>query len=513
MKPWLILTALIQVIALTCASAVAQVAPTAFAITGEIDSFTVATPGNPLSAATIVIHGVTIDIPANLIVQMPATYLTPSDIVQLNPLNPGVESGLAKKDAKPPLVSFEATAVGNIIADKHIAGLVYISQGFLTVGAGYITSIGVGRSDEMTVGGDPTAAPAATDVKVRLNDPSGRFGIKTIWDPRFTADTGNPTIHAETGYPMCLPRNAADAECPQANRPKANGAYLTSFVMGTKTLPPTPAGAPSVPPCGSTCDPKLQAPFEVGDYITFSGIYQEDSPGATFIAAHTILAAIGIYTDPGVDPAYLSLEGSLVGTRGVTITNPSLPPQETQDRFKLEGRTTDPSRSVDAYALDVNTTTGAKTYRFLFTPTKVNGPRGRFRFIIGKAAGILFAGTAVMGATRELAIHVHSSSELPVTHLTGTTVVEPAPPTSPPPPGTVANGLIANQYVAPVGEYIFPESLVPGLVALPNNFECLAFLQLGSGPLTTASNVGPPVGRLSPWPGGTAATPSVFCGP
>lgn len=512
MKPWLILTALIQVIALTCASAVAQVAPTAFAITGEIDSFTVATPGNPLSAAIIVIHGITIDIPANLIVQMPATYLTPSDIVQLNPLNPGVESGLAKKDTTPPLVSFEATAVGNIIAGKHIAGLVYISQGFLTVGAGYITSIGSGRPDEMTVGGDPTAAPAATDVKVRLNDPSGRFGIKTTWDPRFTADTGNPTIHAETGYPMCLPRNAADDECPETNRPMAGGIHMTSFVMGTTPLPATPAGAPIVPPCPG-CNPNFQAPFEVGDYITFSGIYQEDSPGATFIAAHTITAAIGIYTAPGVDPAYLSIEGSLVGTRGVTVTNPSLPPQETQDRFKLEGRTTDPSRSVDAYALDVNTTTGAKTYRFLFTPTKVNGPRGRFRFIIGKAAGVLFAGGATMGATRELAIHVHSSTESPVAHLTGTTVVEPKPPISPPPPGTVSNGLIANQYIAPVGEYIFPESLVPGLVALPNNFECLAFLQKGSGPLTTSTNISPAVGRLVPWPGGPTATTLMFCGP
>lgn len=124
MRPWLILIAIFQIVALTCASALSQVAPTAFAITGEIDSFVVTTPGNPLSAATIVIHGVTIDIPANLIVQMPATYLTPWDIVSLNPASAGVESGLAKKDLKPPLVSFEATAVGNIIAGKHIAGLV-----------------------------------------------------------------------------------------------------------------------------------------------------------------------------------------------------------------------------------------------------------------------------------------------------------------------------------------------------------------------------------------------------
>lgn len=511
MKPTCISSMIAGLAWILTTSAHAAPPPTAFQVIGEIDAFTVATPANPLSAATITVHGMQIDIPANLIIQMPASYLTPSDIVSLNPTHVAGETGLAKSDTKPPLVSFEATVIGNIVGGRHVAGLVYISQGFLTSGAGFITSIN-SITGTITIGSDPTVPAAATDAQVHLNDPDGRFGAKTTWDERFTADLGNPTIRAETGYPMCLPRSAADPECPESNRPKQGAAALGSFVMGSTDLPPTPAGAPSVPHC-SACDQTKQAPFEVGDYVAYSGIYQEDAGGNRFIVAHTMVASVGIYTAPGVDPAYIVQDTSLVGTRGVTITNPTLPPQETQDRFKLEGMTTDPSRAIDIYAIDVDTA-GAKTLRSLATVSSIKGPRGRFRQIVGKNAGVLFGPSGLMGATRELMVHVATGVS-----LDGTAVVEPPDPPNPgdpQPAGTAANGLIAGQYVAPVGEYIFPESLVPGMVNLPNNFECLSFLQLGSGPLATIPHLPgpePAVGRLAPWPGGPSATTALFCGP
>jgi hypothetical protein len=72
----------------------------------------------------------------------------------------------------------------------------------------------------------------------------------------------------------------------------------------------------------------------------------------------------------------------------------------------------------------------------------------------------------------------------------------------------------SKPYYAPVGEYLFPENDMPGDPLVPFNFECLAFAQQGTGPLTTNGRVtGPVAGRLSPWPGAADAPTSVFCGP
>ncbi len=73
-----------------------------------------------------------------------------------------------------------------------------------------------------------------------------------------------------------------------------------------------------------------------GDYIIYAGTFAKD--GADFyISAHTVEANVGIYTAPGVDPAYVVIEGSLIGTQGPRIPrDPAVPgvtfPQETQDR-------------------------------------------------------------------------------------------------------------------------------------------------------------------------------------
>ena len=41
---------------------------------------------------------------------------------------------------------------------------------------------------------------------IQINDPIGRWGLVHSPDPRFSGDTNNTTIHAATGYPMCVPR-------------------------------------------------------------------------------------------------------------------------------------------------------------------------------------------------------------------------------------------------------------------------------------------------------------------
>jgi hypothetical protein len=506
-----------RIATLAVAAATVLAAPVAgaqvsqFAIVGHIESFKLRPGTDPLRGATMRVAGTEIVLPANMRVQMPTKFLTPVQIFNQNPKAPGgiTDSGLAIDDsaAMKPLAAYEASVAGNIVNGAHIAGLVSIAQLSLGVGAGVIKSI---RADGTLVVGAPGALSPA-DARVKLNDPEGRFGAATTdasVDFRFAVDADNPSVHSATGFPMCIPRSAADAQCPASNRPAAAG---TLFVMDTVALPPSPADGPPIVACPG-CDRSKQAPFKVGDTVNYSGVLARDAAGL-YVSAHTLAANVGIYTGPGKSPAYTMIEVSLVGTRGprtprpgAAATGPFLP-QETQDRFKIEGWSTDPSRAIDLYAVDMDPVTGAQTLRAIGATRPEGVPFGRFRHIVGKRAGILFGAltaanpTGVRGATRELMVRVNDNTD-----LTGLPVPD-ASTTTP-----VANGLVAGQYVAPVGEYIFPENTVMGDPLVPNNFECLAFLQLGSGPLED-DGTGPVVGRLNPWPGGPGAPTALDCGP
>ncbi len=479
-----------------------------FLLVGHIENLTVDDATDPLSAGKIRVHGVEILLPKNLIVQMPARYLTAADIITLNPTAPGTNSGLALKDLPAPFASYEATVVGNIVGQQYIAGLVWISQHSLAEGAGYIKNILPNGEMEVVADPDP-AAPAQTATRIRINDPNGVYAPPDpLADERFMVDEANPTVHAGTGYPMCIAQAAAPGECPAANRPVGPDAKpLTTFVMGAVGLTGSPAGALPIPPCPS-CDQTKQAPLMPGDYIIYSGTLAKDGVDI-YISAHTVQANVGIYTAPGIDPAYVLIEGSLIGTQGPLIlrqppdpANPTATfPQETQDRLKIEGVTTDPSRSVELYAIDVDGATGASTLRIFNTVPAQPAPLGRFRLILGQRANALFdRGTDnLKGAPREIMAHIATGPD-----LNGQPVPE-AP--------LFAHGLVAGQYVAPIGEFIFAENKVIGDPILPDNFDCLPFLLFGSGPLKTTGAAGPVVGTLNPWPDVVPAPAVVNCGP
>jgi hypothetical protein len=263
--------------------------PTQFDVTGHIQSATVdfnvctgsvRSLDKRLWGGRVKVNGVEIIIPCNTILQMPATSLTWADLFDptLTPAGTALNSsGLAlddidMKSGSFPLPAYEIHIQGNIVKDsvtgetKHIAGLVFISQQALNLGQGYIKSIDYTTGELCVSSGLPAAGlqgqsianpPCATpDSRVRINDPVGRFGLKhgglgcanplnptcdveeSHYDPRFTADTDNPTIHSSTGFPMCIPRaypfdttkGDTDALCPQQNRPKqGNGAKCTNL--------------------------------------------------------------------------------------------------------------------------------------------------------------------------------------------------------------------------------------------------------------------------------------------
>src|SRR6266496_79026 len=177
-------------------------ASTQFDITGVLQAATVTTAGSPLSGGTLTVNGHLITVPANTIVIFPATALGWGEVFTLAPAPyTGVASGMAMADIPSPLGTYEVQVVGNRVlgaTDQYIAGLIYISKEFLSSGAGFINFIDY-TLGEMRIGGtinaDGTLNAANPGARIRINDPSGRYGLATTSpDVRFTVDPDNPTI-------------------------------------------------------------------------------------------------------------------------------------------------------------------------------------------------------------------------------------------------------------------------------------------------------------------------------
>ena len=439
-----------------------------FDMVGFMQSATVDTPGDTFSGGTVTLNGIKVTVPRNTLFQMPASTMTWGEMFLLAP--PAYrslgQSGLALSDTPAPFATYEVRVVGNRIArgpgdDKYVAGLVFISQQSLNSGQGFINKIDY-ATGELVVG---STIGATTGARVRINDPLGRYGRAGSPDERFSVDSESPTIHAESGYPMCIPRTdpavSDDPLCPQRNRPvdPATQQYQTNFTMRPNplTTPPGPVLGPA------EADATQQAPFEVNDYITYAGTLVKDPvTGAQYISAHTITAELGIFTWPGTMPAYVSIEEMLLGVGGAP--NP-LFPQEAVEKLVLVAFTTDPSALVDMYAVDVDAC-GAERNRFLTTADPAGPPVGGLR---GRARVRSVVGN-FLPPTRELRVASRT--------FTQGGPVDPVLPTA----KRYANGLIAGQYHAPLFEYIFPERLVLGGPVVPFTFQEFPFLVNGSGP-------------------------------
>ena len=492
-----------------------------FDMVGFIQKATLDNPSDVFSGGSMTINGHVVVVPRNTILQMPAFALTWQEVFALAPLPYGLagngQSGLALTDSPPPLVSYEVHVQGNRVVDgsgdRYIAGLIFLSQQSLNTGQGFINYIDYAKG-ELRVGGTP--GDKTTGARVRINDPLARFSRGDSPDRRFTIDEDNPTVRTETGFPLCVPRKdpaaGPDPYCPQGNRPKdlANS-FLTTF-----TFPPAPTTAGQLP------DPRLPAPFEIGDYISYQGTLAADppAPGAsgpttapyplnanspstpqgpndTYVSAHTVIANLGFFTAPGTVPVYVAIDVMLMGTGGL---NTPLFPQEATLRTRVEGFTTDPTSafggqaSVDIWAIDVDPCTGATTDRLWITGVAVDqGPpvgavRGRWRF---RPTGGIFLPPA-----RNLRATLSDGRRATTTMLPG------------------GSGLDTGQYNAPIFTFIFPENLGIGNPPVPINLGDFPFLTSGSGPyfgaVPRATAYGT-VGPLSPWPGAVAPT-SPICG-
>ncbi|HET9555391.1 MAG TPA: hypothetical protein VFP50_20670 [Anaeromyxobacteraceae bacterium] len=478
-----------------------------------------------LAGGTLTVNGQLVIVPRNTVVLLPATAMTWKELFDHAPapyLGLG-QTGLALGDGNgttvpPPFGGYEVHVEGNRVNGVNVAGLVSISQHSLMTGQGFVSFIDY-VTGELRVGGiigDPNCQqgvvnPACSGQRVKLNDPIGRFGRAWSPDARFTIDEENPTVRAATGFPMCVPRTdpgagAGDALCPQTNRPlDPQGRPQTIFTM--------PAPGPGVKP-----DAGLMAPFQVGDYVTYSGILARDgaaptaglpvlpwnvlpplgvlaSPAvsplvapltnvgtaaapATLVAAYSMVANASIFTFAGTNPAYVALDVTLLGVGGIAI--PGFP-QEASTRTRFEGFSTDPTRTISIWGVDVDPCTGVTSDRNWGSSLVDPGPPtgavlGRWRF--RPPSNVLTMPTAgvFLPATREVRASITGYAYGAVT------------------PG----GLVAGQYHAPISSYIFPEPLQPGNPPIALTFNEFPFLMNGSGPWPGAG--GAIVGRLTPTP-------------
>ena len=489
-----------------------------FDVTGFIYDMTVsdaACPGSLNPGGTVTVNGITITVPCNTIMQMPANTLSWSEFVNGDGTTLPPSLTLASGTAYP---SFEISVVGNLVDKTPIAGLIFVSQQSLNGASGFISRIDYATGN-IEVENGLTGLP----VVLQINDPNGRFGRAQSPDFRFSVDDGNPTIHAATGYPMCVPRTdpatADDPLCPQVNRPKAASGCRN---FSQATVPPPVSGELTPPAVGQVycsqyvmksvndptrtaldADPRQQAPFEVGDFITWSGTLMKDLAGVPFISAHTIEANIGIYTQPGTQPSYLAIGEFGVGTADPAVTAVNGAAVETQDRIFLEAETTDVKTPVDIYYVAVDPVTGAEHNRWV-TPWEMTGecdplvlpmPANCF----GTSGGITTQNTGpqpqrariravkaptllLSQPTRNVRVAVRSLCN-PSTgsDATGTPILNANLDTCLAGAPVVANGLLAGQYAAPVFEYIFPENVRPGDLVVPYDFWHLPFLRSGDG--------------------------------
>lgn len=490
---------------------------------------------------TATINNIKVVIPCNTVVQMPAATFTWADLFDPTQFqsaqSPSASlslpaSGTATGSGTFAFPSTEITINGNIVGSEYIAGLVYISQQSLNTSTGFIKGFDYAKG--VIYVGDSASGPAT--VRLQLNDVNGRFSAGQSPDSRFNVDDQNPTIHSFTGYPMCVPRTdpavADDSLCPQKNRPKidANGNGCRNFAAagvispaGWEMAPPVPGQiycsafvmkAPPGTPVSATLpafniatagepDSRQQAPFEIGDFITYSGtLLKGDGQGpngSDTISIHTINANVAIFTQPGTLPVYIAIGEFRVATYDpVTVFNGI--PQEVQDRIVLEAFVSDVTSIVDIYLVDLDPVTGAETQRWV-TPgsmtgevgaigsngrlidggitTQLRGPQpGRARLRANKAVpGVLSS------ATRYVRVAVRSLCD--PANINGTApLLGSNPPVNVPclQRAPAANGLNTGQYLAPDFNFIFPENIVPGDPIVANNFWALGFLANGEGP-------------------------------
>ncbi|KAI5202581.1 hypothetical protein E4T39_04625 [Aureobasidium subglaciale] len=397
-------------VALLSSRAVAQTVEP-FVLDGRLDSAT-ASDSTHNTGGTISVNGYSVTIPQNLQVQFPAAF---------SPFGEFASTG--------GFVGHEVSVIGNVVNGKAIAGLVQISEYLLQGSSGTVESIDF-AAGTMKIKGGPT---------IVINDPNAVYSGGYTKHPLYTADDENPSITAFSGFPMCIPRSSTDPLCPSSNRPAGQSTFR----------------AP---------DPLKMAPFQVGDYLEYSGI----NVGGT-IVCYTIVAPNVQITTSGA-PTYIRVEDAIVGIYDGIGTS-----EFGDSRFI--GYTSDPTASITVSAIDIDPCTGEETERSVGAASyKAGDARNKWTWRAGTETTSKY--------TREYVLRASTGEKL------------------------TDNKINAGRYVQPVLEFLFPEPNVPGIVPPVNDFSNFPFLAQGLG-YDESGNL---FGQLDPWPGAKAPA-ATSCAP
>jgi len=284
----------------------AQSPATGALITGRIDLLDIDDPTDVWSSGKMVVAGQVVILPRNLIIQLPANWLTLQQIFEQAPpaaLNRGV-SGLATLDG-PGFGGFAVVHGNRNSFGNVIAGDVFVEKGIDIVN-GNVTFV---NTTDGYLRVDGVAGDDTTGVMVRINDPGSRFTIQQGQgcdggpncspDERFGVDPDNYTITFSTGYPAGIPstipvglRTGFRAGDDLNAASDANG-------VGDPFCPSTNRGVQPVP------DATRFAPIQVGDSITAEGNFEVVN-GVRFLSCHTLTVADALLTlDSPTQPDYM----------------------------------------------------------------------------------------------------------------------------------------------------------------------------------------------------------------
>jgi len=323
--------------------------PTGALISGTIDDIFINDINNVWSGGQIIVGGQVVIVPRNLIIQLPANWLTLQQLFDQAPPEAKAlgKTGLAVADGLGPGCLAEIHANRQPGSGNVIAGDIFIEKGPEVVN-GVVTYInydeGYFRVDGIP--GDPT-----TGEMVRINDPDSRHTIQSGLgcnggpncspDPRFTLDPDNYTITFSTGYPMGIPSTVPVGQRP-GFRAGVDDPNAASDANGVGDPFAPQANRDFVP----AFDSRLFAPLRVGDTVNAEGNFEYFGDTDRFLSCHTctVFAAIVTLDDPS-QPDYVLPEE-------VEWDTPAY--DNLRNRLLIIGFTTLSPAEVDIYALYVD---------------------------------------------------------------------------------------------------------------------------------------------------------------
>lgn len=315
-------------------------------ITGSIDLLELDDPTDVWSGGRMVVNGQVVVLPRNLILQLPANWLTLQQLFDQAPPEAKAlgKSGLATMDGVG--VTGFATVLGNRTGSGNvIAGDVFIEKG-REVANGMVTFIdhtqGYLRIDGLV--GDDT-----TGLMIRVNDPTSRHTIQSgkgcdggpncSPDPRFGNDPDNYTIAFTTGYPAGLPSTVPVGQRSGFRSGDNAAAAASASGVGDPFCPVTNRTTSPVP------DSTKFAPIRIGDSISAEGNLEEIA-GERFLSCHTLTVMAGLVTQNSpTQPDYMTFDE-------VEWDAPAF--QNQRSRMLMIGFTTLNASQLDVFALHVD---------------------------------------------------------------------------------------------------------------------------------------------------------------